>query len=250
MTIKYDHSQNTHTLAGPRVALPYIFPTALPKSVLDVGCGQGTWLKAFHELGVTDVFGIDGVPIPDEKLHFPASKFKVLDLTKPWSVGRKFEAAICLEVAEHLPPSASHSLVAALCEHAPLVVFSAAAPHQPGQNHINCNWPSFWQGLFNEFGFECLDSVRPAMWFDDNVEAWYRQNLFIAKSSKNAGKEPRLRGGVHPEFLELYLATAAESARQELLARVQKGDRPFAEYVKMASTAFSRKFKRRLGISK
>jgi ribosomal protein L11 methylase PrmA len=31
-----------------------------PKSVVDVGCGLGTWLTAFNKEGVEDILGIDG----------------------------------------------------------------------------------------------------------------------------------------------------------------------------------------------
>lgn len=31
-----------------------------PTSVVDVGCGRGSWLKAFHEQGVEKCVGLDG----------------------------------------------------------------------------------------------------------------------------------------------------------------------------------------------
>ena len=32
------------------------------RSVVDVGCGTGSWLKAFQENGVKDILGIDSNP--------------------------------------------------------------------------------------------------------------------------------------------------------------------------------------------
>ena len=54
MTIDYNHALNLHSLSGPRVAFPAIFPSSNPKSLLDVGCGLGTWLKAAQEAGVVE----------------------------------------------------------------------------------------------------------------------------------------------------------------------------------------------------
>ena len=55
MMVEYNHEQNLHTLEGPRKALPLIFADGRPESVLDVGCGQGTWVRAALDYGISDV---------------------------------------------------------------------------------------------------------------------------------------------------------------------------------------------------
>ena len=40
--------------------LSLLFRHYLPKSVLDVGCGLGTWLEVGGSWGVSDVLGIEG----------------------------------------------------------------------------------------------------------------------------------------------------------------------------------------------
>src|SRR5262245_4769510 len=80
MGVDYDHSANRHTLEGPRAAWAVLFPEGLPASILDVGCGQGTWLRTAMERGVEDVFGVDGVPLPADQLLFPAGRFHCYDL--------------------------------------------------------------------------------------------------------------------------------------------------------------------------
>jgi hypothetical protein len=49
-------------------------------------------------------------------------------------VGR-FDLAVCLEVAEHLPPERAESFIRELCDLAPVVLFSAAIPGQGGTGH-------------------------------------------------------------------------------------------------------------------
>ena len=62
---------------------------------------------------------------------------------------------------------------------APLVLFSAAIPHQGGRDHINEQWQSYWASLFNEHGFRTFDVIRPVIWDNSQVERWYRQNIVI-----------------------------------------------------------------------
>jgi len=61
-------------------------------------------------------------------------------------------------------------LVTSLRAHADTVIFSAACPGQEGQGHINCQWPSYWQALFNRNGFECVDDIRPVIWGNTDIE--------------------------------------------------------------------------------
>ena len=53
-------------LAGRRAVLPMLLRTTTPSSLLDVGCGIGTWLRAALELGIDDLIGMGGVEVtPD-----------------------------------------------------------------------------------------------------------------------------------------------------------------------------------------
>ena len=63
---------------------------------------------------------------------------------------RKFDLAISLEVAEHLKSSSSEDFVQSLTTLAPMILFSAAIPHQGGLHHINEQWLEYWGDLFNK----------------------------------------------------------------------------------------------------
>lgn len=226
MTIDYDHASNLHTLGGPAATLSTIFSSNLPKSVLDVGCGTGTWMRAAIDLGVQTVRGIDGIAVPEDALQVEKSLVERHDLTKPFHLGRKFDLAICLEVAEHLPQSAAAGLVASIAEHTDTILFSAACPDQLGQHHINCQWPTYWQDFFNSHGFVCDDSVRWQIWTDARIEPWYRQNMFwVRRDPTNAGREPRIDPVVHPEMVESIYKGRLRSrpqARSPLWRRVAR----------------------------
>ena len=236
MMIDYTHENNLHDLDGPTAAWPKLFPDGPPASVLDVGCGAGTWLKTAMNAGVTDVFGIDGVEIPAERLHIPEKQFLCRDLTLPIDLGRRFAVVICLEVAEHLPASSSGPLITTLTRHADTVIFSAACPGQWGQHHVNCQWPEYWQQLFNSAGFVCEDTLRFQLWDDPKIQFWYKQNMFIARRNPEAGKEPRLKAIIHPEMQALFA---------DFVKQTENGYMPVGWYFKAPPAAVFRKIVRK-----
>lgn len=244
MTIDYNHTANTHSTSGAQAALSVLLGNHRPASMLDVGCGIGTWLWAAQRLGIADVFGVDGVDVPDVSLLVSKRLFARHDLLKPLRLGRRFEMVLCLEVAEHLEPEASEVLIASLTEHAETIFFSAASPGQPGQHHINCQWPSYWQTIFNARGFACDDAARWRVWTDHRIEHWYRQNLFCARKDESyAGSEPRIAPVIHPDFLPGYPETEAFA---NALSQIAAGCMPAKWYLGTTYSVVSSKLRRNL----
>jgi SAM-dependent methyltransferase len=165
------------------VVVPIVLDLLRPSSVVDVGCGRGTWLGVFRALGVTDVLGVDGPHIAAEDLEIPRDMFVPHDLAQPLALGRRFDLAVSLEVGEHLDPSLADTFVAALTALAPAVLFSAAIPFQGGAGHVNERWPSDWAARFAHHDYVALDVVRPRVWTDERVAFWYAQNtiLYVAR---------------------------------------------------------------------
>jgi SAM-dependent methyltransferase len=169
------------------VVAPLIYELVTPSTVIDVGCGEGWWAKAFEGLGAT-VTGIDGVYVS------PVVDFTPADLTQPLPPGQ-YDLAVCLEVAEHLPESHAGRFVADLCGLAPVVLFSAAIPGQTGAGHINCQWPTWWAAHFARHGYGLDGSLRLDIWDDARIEPWYRQNLMVASRG-----DARPLDLVHPDI--------------------------------------------------
>jgi SAM-dependent methyltransferase len=161
-----------------REILPLVLHAVKPASVIDVGCGTGNWLAMAHELGVHDVLGIDG-PWVKAQLAIPPDKFVEHDLSTPLKLDRRFDLALSLEVAEHLPASAAQILVQSLCDAADVVLFSAAIPGQGGRRHVNEQWPAYWAELFADLHYECYDFLRPKIWNNPRVTWHYAQNSVI-----------------------------------------------------------------------
>jgi len=243
MKIDYNHAANFHSLPGPLAAFAAIFADAKPKSLLDVGCGIGTWLRAAQECGVNDVFGVDGIALEPDQLLVSPTLFRQQDLTQTWNLGRRFDVALCLEVAEHLEERFAELLIESLVKHSDRVVFGAACAPQSGQGHVNCQWPAYWQHLFNKQGYVCSDEIRWRIWDNEQIEYWYRQNTFLARRNPmQAGKEPRIPSVIHsaayPHFVQ------GEFSRHE--ERILQGALPFAWYLKCFPSVFFRKLWRKI----
>jgi SAM-dependent methyltransferase len=206
----YVHTEIVHNLNSPREVVPLIMNLFYPKSVLDVGCGLGTWLRVFEEGGVIDYLGVDGEYVDKRLLKIPEEKFLAVDLQKQWSVNRKFDLVICLEVAEHLREESADLLVESLVSHGDTIVFSAAIPGQGGQYHINEQWPRYWQEKFAKHGFYYHDELRPLIWENSRVDWWYRQNIFTISREKSPDNA-LLMDAVHPELFRLVNDNASAS---------------------------------------
>jgi hypothetical protein len=162
------------------------------KSVCDVGCGIGTWLAAFIEEGVSDVLGMDGEYVDKKMLQIPSLAFLSTDLNRHFSVDRTFDAVISLEVGEHLTPERAEGFVKDLTALSKVIIFSAAIPGQGGTGHINEQWPDYWEKLFKQNGFVCVDAIRQTIWNNETIEVWYRQNMFVFCDYRVLSKFPKL----------------------------------------------------------
>jgi SAM-dependent methyltransferase len=213
----YDRSFFLGQEAGSRLSARRLLPIVLkmlnPRSIVDIGCGVGTWLAVALEEGVPDVVGVDGAYVDRAMLQFPEAQFVARDLAEKIELGRLFDLVISLEVAEHLPERAADVFVDNLVRHGPVVLFSAAVPCGGGTGHVNEQWPAYWAERFGRRGFVAIDCLRELVWDDRKIEWWYRQNSLLYVKREYLVSKPRLmaenerRGGVpmalvHPELFK------------------------------------------------
>ncbi len=195
------------------LALEYLPPI---ESVVDYGCGVGTWLASAKALGVARVHGYEGRWLDPELLEIERDEFSFADFAERIAPedGTAADLAISLEVAEHLPSACADEFVALLARSADFVLFSAAIPGQGGKGHVNGQWPEYWISRFEARGFVAFDALRPRIWADTRIRPWYRQNVLlfvrrerIAETSLDV-HDPKLapRALVHPSIYEAVLA--------------------------------------------
>lgn len=175
----YSHIFEEEDFDSPRAVIPFILESLPVQSVIDIGCGLGTWLKVFRENGVEDITGVEAKTTIDN--YRAQYDFEVIDhdLSSAFSRSRQYDLALCLEVAEHLSPNSARTLVRSLTTLSDYILFSAAIPGQGGQNHLNEQWPTYWQKYFSEYGFQVFDIIRSKIWDNNSIAWYYRQNMLL-----------------------------------------------------------------------
>jgi SAM-dependent methyltransferase len=236
-----------------RSAIKYVdFLTTIyrPVSVADLGCGRGTWLKAFKDRGARKVVGYDGPWNQQSNMVDQAIEFHSVDLNKPIDAenSERFDLAMSLEVAEHLEASSASGFVSSLTRLSDVVLFSAAFTQQGGTNHINEQPHTYWAKIFALYNYMPYDLFRPLFWGDEEVEFWYQQNVFlyVQKDSpavgrlSDAGYQPmrniRFMDCVHPA---VYGSKIQEASTRALVKRltisiIPPPLRPLAQRIKKA----------------
>ena len=167
------------SLSSAKVIVPIVVELTHPSSVVDVGCAMGAWLSVFREHGIENIIGLDWDYVDRSKLLIPSTRFRTVDLAAPFYLEERFDLAVSLEVAEHLPATSAKGFVESLCRVAPVILFSAAVPGQGGTNHVNEQWPEYWRQLFAKQNFRMFDPFRPLIWHDERIVSHYRQNMFL-----------------------------------------------------------------------
>lgn len=179
--------------ASASVALPLVLQLVTgTNSIVQVGCGHGEWLAEATRMGITDIGGIDGPWADLTDLAVDPACITVRDLREPFSVGRTYDLALCVEIAEHLPAASAGPFVRSLSELAPVVAFSAAVPGQGGDGHVNEQWPAYWAQRFADVGYVFLDAVRAQLWADPGGPSYLAQNLFLAVDERRLPDYPQL----------------------------------------------------------
>ena len=230
------YSNNWHKMfsdqtgASARAILPPLLALFGSRSLLEVGCGHGHWTLAAVEAGISDYVLVDGPWNVLEDMLVDAKDFVRHNLDEPLELGRRFDMAICLEVAEHVKTESSDTVVQSLTRASDVVLFGAAIPLQGGYLHINEQWPSWWKAYFDRAGYTAFDLVRPRHWSDSALHYYYRQNAFVYVNRSNArlleiarteqerlyASGPILWDAVHPEKYDEMASYRAIAGKQLL----------------------------------
>lgn len=238
----YDRLDDTAEVSARRI-LPLLaeLTGGWPRSVVDFGCGDGGWLRAFLDGGAETVLGFDGPWVRPEQLKIPLDRFEQTSLDRPRPTPRRFDLAMSLEVAEHLPPARAAGFVADLCAASDTVLFSAAPPGQGGLHHVNEQWPAYWQDLFAAHGMVAVDALRWKIWNDPVVAWWYKQNLLLFVSAERLAASPALRAAA-----EATVSPLPGAIHPDLLAAKAKILEPgFGRWLKMGKAALLRSLTKR-----
>jgi SAM-dependent methyltransferase len=141
-------------MAGFHGSLDELFNTASPRSILDVGCGEGVLTTEWAErLGDGRIVGID---LDDPKLRAewekrsrPNLEFRAEEATRLSFADDEFDMATAIEVLEHVPqPEQTLAEMARVAERYLLV----SVPREPIWRMVNMARGAYWKTLGNTPG--------------------------------------------------------------------------------------------------
>src|SRR4051794_30679007 len=205
-TERFFETQREGSRRSAKEIVPLIVELIQPKRVIDVGCGTGSWLSVFQEHGIEDIWGVDGDYVDETLLQIPSERFIPHNLRKPLRMDIEFDLVVSLEVAEHLPENCAAIFVDSLTRLGPIILFSAAIPHQQGTSHVNEQWPEYWVAHFQDKGYSVVDCIRGKIWNNDRVEFWYAQNmLFFIEEGLQALRHRLNAASEDPSFSPLSI---------------------------------------------
>lgn len=170
-----------------------------PKSVIDIGCGEGWFGAEFGKRTDCKVYlsDNDGFESPNKADGIWLKRD--LETEIPWNSLFTFDLAICLEVAEHLTETAGANLVNLINRCTDNILWSAAIPGQGGHGHVNEQWPNYWIHQFNDLGF-FAEPIGLELWENPEVEPWYKQNLYLLTRSEYEVQKQNFTTHIHPAF--------------------------------------------------
>jgi len=150
------------------------------ETVVEFGSAAGWCTEIFLKKGYA-VQGIEGSLAGYNKCVEKGLKDFVIrhDLRIPLDLGKRYDMAICTEVAEHIEVSFSSVLVSSLVRHSDVVWFSFNSS-DGHTHHSNCQPSKFWINLFRMYGYEYLQpNLKWKKQLQDRLDlVFYRKNTF------------------------------------------------------------------------
>lgn len=129
------------------------------ESLVEFGSGGGWFLKAFQDEFI-EAYGLEGTLAGCGaciECGISGDTIRRVDFRHPVVVNKKYDIALCTEVAEHVEPTFAGTLVRSLTQASDLIWFSSEPPNtnRPHLHHCNEQPLQYWINLFDFFGYAC-----------------------------------------------------------------------------------------------
>ncbi len=165
----------------------HIFETIRPSSIIDLGCGVGSYLEGAFIAGCQDIKGIE--------ISYDMAKKYIIEDISPYifeadatcdlNIDRKFDCVISFEVAEHIDPKGTEKFIENLTSLSDnYIILTAAPPGQAGTGHINLRDKNFWIESIESKGFLFQDQLVELFWPIWKIfgtERYILKNLMVFK---------------------------------------------------------------------
>lgn len=169
----YDSSLNN--------ALISFFKKEGVNSVVDLGCGTGSYAIKFKQEGLScDCY--DGNPNTKELSNYVC---EVLDLAQDSSLNKTYDCVLSLEVGEHIPKEFESVFLTNLAKHSnKLLILSWAVVGQGGRGHVNERNNDYIEQQISKLGFKrnfdkekVLRDQSTLRWFKNTIMVYEKENI-------------------------------------------------------------------------
>ena len=134
----------------------YLIERFNPKSIIDVGCGEGQLIEYFHDKGLI-VIGIDGLEHnKDVASNSIRDKIIIHDYTKGLLEPIDTDMVISCEFVEHVHKRFLVNILPQFV-YGNVLVFTHAVENQEGYHHVNCENDPYWINLITSLGMIYLE---------------------------------------------------------------------------------------------
>jgi hypothetical protein len=182
------NSVTSRAMLASRLVFEAVETNYQPDSIIDIGSGDGIWMKTFASR--TEIKRLCAVDLPGSTFKELQSidrqiEYKTIDFEIEMLENREpFDLAICVEVIEHISTQRALALLDWISVNCHAIIFSGATPGQGGTQHINEQKQEYWLSKMISLGFIPCDNIRPILSKQKEVPAYYRNNVFFYINSK------------------------------------------------------------------
>ena len=152
------------------------------QSVIDLGCGMADYTRALLKNGF-ECAAYDGNP---NTVSLTGGIARVLDLSQPFELDKKYDWVLCLEVGEHIPKKFEKIFLDNVSRHAITgIILSWAIRGQGGDGHVNCRSNLYIVNQMKKRG--CSYDVNSTnMLRNEATFGWFKNTLMVFRKEKNS----------------------------------------------------------------
>ncbi|MGE3276414.1 MAG: 6-hydroxymethylpterin diphosphokinase MptE-like protein [Vicinamibacterales bacterium] len=172
-----------------------------PRSVYDIGPGDGAWLRAFARAGVSRTAGLSLAGAREPGFGVPPP------------VAEPFDLVLLLDVLDDLPPPVQDALVTHACAAGDRIAFAAMRPGAAPHFGAHCRSLRQWTDLFLRQGFLLDDEPRADLESGPGVSRSAFDRLVVFERALGADEARRLES----EFGAVRARLLAQAARLDEL---------------------------------
>ena len=156
-------------------ALIEFFKNEKAHTLVDFGCGLGSYVRAFQKAGF-DAQGCDGNP---DTIELTKGLCDIRDLTEAFDLGRRFDWVVSLEVGEHIPKPFEKTFIENLVHHADKgIILSWAPKRQRGRGHFNEQNNDYVKDVMAQYGFTA-DEKMEVHFRESSRFYWFKNSIMV-----------------------------------------------------------------------